>query len=45
MSKEKVTIEKLMIESYNEGHMCKGCLALAMSPFNIECPIHSKVKK
>ena len=45
MENKKVKIEELMIESYNLGLMCKGCLASAMSPFNYECPIHSGVKK
>ncbi len=36
----KKSIEELMIESYNFGDMCKGCLIRVMSPFSYICPIH-----
>jgi len=45
MQNKKVKIERLMIESYNEGKMCKGCLTVALSPLNYKCPIHSEVEK
>ena len=38
----KYKIEDLMIEAYNSGQMCKGCLVVAMSPLNYKCPIHEK---
>lgn len=33
-------IEDLMIESFNDGAMCKGCLTKAMSSLSYQCPIH-----
>ena len=37
---KKKSIEDLMIERYNSGNMCKGCLTVAMSPLNYKCPLH-----
>ena len=40
--KQSLKIEDLMIERYNSGHMCKGCLLVSISPLNYKCPIHHK---
>ena len=40
---KKKSIEDLMIESYNSGNMCKGCLTVAMSPLNYKCALHGDI--